>query len=660
MADQTPQNNNTNWQYFLQQLEKVQKLSNRVNRAQIRMNYTDNEISEIKEAVGLDQGQKQKNVITNEVPSTLSVSQKKRYEEIGKQFVQGAGKQFARIKAAIKLKDKMKTKKDVFVENAKKVKQASKKQIKTGGFWLKIMAIVAILGMVGLLLKDKISTMLPDLGDEVGGFGDKVYAFFERLVSGMVQYSTNMLGGTLGGIIQYVCTNLIPNTISTFFNATLPTAMVASTLAVMSLFSDSAEEQARALLSQGQNHGDSVANQAESQYQQLSARQYQQQMLRQQFAETNLANKDMADVLFMLNNYAQWRMQQSNSNESTVFKAIDDALDVNGVEIDLKSNDGFDMTSMLVELGNLMQQNQNASIEQRRRIVAAHLRNAGINLDQATLNQRLSDSNIAAITKTATEMMGDERYVALQNRLAELSAAERQRRQSNTPPNDNNNGGVANNPIIRQGIINVGQVLGRHFVENASKFLGKLEQFLNGDATNGRLLAGINTYFADLSNAGVAFIGGALDELRQVFLNTYRTRLPNIQVNRTNNTNTNVQTPTVAIDGGNILIMNVQIDDVISKQLSTLDTLNATEVAIQGQITKGNESLTKINQQLASLANVGVAPNVSQDVAEAKRLAMEANSLSVGNTESITRIQGILNNMNQGGSGGGVPAPATL
>mgnify|MGYP003299436377 CR=1 FL=1 len=56
-------------------------------------------------------------------------------------------------------------------------------------------------------------------------------------------------------------------------------------------------------------------------------------------------------------------MQQSNSNESTVFKAIDDALDVNGVEIDLKSNDGFDMTSMLVELGNLMQQNQNASIE---------------------------------------------------------------------------------------------------------------------------------------------------------------------------------------------------------------------------------------------------------------------------------------------------------
>jgi hypothetical protein len=111
------------------------------------------------------------------------------------------------------------------------------------------MAIVAILGMVGLLLKDKISTMLPDLGDEVGGFGDKVYAFFERLVSGMVQYSTNMLGGTLGGIIQYVCTNLIPNTISTFFNATLPTAMVASTLAVMSLFSDSAEEQARALLS---------------------------------------------------------------------------------------------------------------------------------------------------------------------------------------------------------------------------------------------------------------------------------------------------------------------------------------------------------------------------------------------------------------------------
>ncbi len=659
MADQTPQNNNTNWQYFLQQLEKVQKLSNRVNRAQIRMNYTDNEISEIKEAVGLDQGQTQKNVITNEVPSTLSVSQKKRYEEIGKQFVQGAGKEFARIKAAIKLKDKMKTKKDVFVENAKKVKQASKKQIKTGGFWLKIMAIVAILGMVGLLLKDKISTMLPDLGDEVGGFGDKVYAFFERLVSGMVQYSTNMLGGTLGGIIQYVCTNLIPNTISTFFNATLPTAMVASTLAVMSLFSDSAEEQARALLSQGQNHGDSVANQAESQYQQLSARQYQQQMLRQQFAETNLANKDMADVLFMLNNYAQWRMQQSNSNESTVFKAIDDALDVNGVEIDLKSNDGFDMTSMLVELGNLMQQNQNASIEQRRRIVAAHLRNAGINLDQATLNQRLSDSNIADITKTATEMMGDERYVALQNRLAELSAAERQRRQSITPPNDNN-GGVANNPIIRQGIINVGQVLGRHFVENASKFLGKLEQFLNGDVTNSRLLAGINTYFADLSNAGVAFIGGALDELRQVFLNTYRTRLPNVQVNRTNNTTTNVDTPPVAIDGGNILIMNVQIDDVISKQLSTLDTLNATEVAIQGQITKGNESLTKINQQLASLVNVGVAPNVNQDVAEAKRIAMEANSLSVGNTESINRIQGILNNMNQGGSGGGVPAPATL
>ena len=64
----------------------------------------------------------------------------------------------------------------------------------------------------------------------------------------MLTVCVDFIGGGLSGIITFVCTKIIPTTISGFFRDTLPMVMVASTLAVLSLFSEGAGAQLESLM----------------------------------------------------------------------------------------------------------------------------------------------------------------------------------------------------------------------------------------------------------------------------------------------------------------------------------------------------------------------------------------------------------------------------
>lgn len=244
------------WDNVLKQLEKVEILGNNVWRTASRVDEVQDNVEKIQKLVDIDDVQsavqKEQNVIDTKVsvPSTLSSSEKKRYESIGQQFVKGAGKEFERIKKAIEMKQKMKTSKSQkVVEEIKKVdKKIKKDKTTSGGFWKKLLAVVVILGAVALIFQDKIAKLLPDLSGGMSGLGQKMKSAFSGLIQHMLTVCVDFIGGGLSGIITFVCTKIIPTTISGFFRDTLPMVMVASTLAVLSLFSEGAGAQLESLM----------------------------------------------------------------------------------------------------------------------------------------------------------------------------------------------------------------------------------------------------------------------------------------------------------------------------------------------------------------------------------------------------------------------------
>jgi hypothetical protein len=114
---------------------------------------------------------------------------------------------------------------------------------KGNGFWKKLLAVLAILSMVTFIFKDKLIKMLPDMSNGIEGVGDSIYTFLRNTITGMVLYSQKLIGGTMSSVINYICKEILPGTIGTFFNDTLPTALVVATLSVMSMLSDSAGKQ---------------------------------------------------------------------------------------------------------------------------------------------------------------------------------------------------------------------------------------------------------------------------------------------------------------------------------------------------------------------------------------------------------------------------------
>jgi hypothetical protein len=103
-----------------------------------------------------------------------------------------------------------------------------------------MLGIVAVLGIAAFIFRDKIAKLIPDLSGATDNIGVKVFGFFNNLLGFLLKFSTNVIGGLFSGVVMYACRNLFPNLVGTFFRHSLPIALVASTLAVMSMFSQSA------------------------------------------------------------------------------------------------------------------------------------------------------------------------------------------------------------------------------------------------------------------------------------------------------------------------------------------------------------------------------------------------------------------------------------
>lgn len=200
----------------------------------------EDQTAELLEAAGLEEDDKERNVIgKDKLTATLTSSEKKRYQNIGKEFIDGAGKEFQRILKASKFKNMMSAVKEKFTAGIAKMKRAIKKAKKASGFLAKLLLIIGLLGGIFYLFKDKITSAIPNITQFVKDIFQKAKDFLGGLVEKAFTFFTggNLISAGLGVVIGY-----FKDAIRIFFGQTLPDAIYELYLNVLSMFSSDAED----------------------------------------------------------------------------------------------------------------------------------------------------------------------------------------------------------------------------------------------------------------------------------------------------------------------------------------------------------------------------------------------------------------------------------
>ena len=174
--------------------------------------------------------------------STLTTSEKKRYENIGKEFIAGAGKELENVRKAVQFKDAMSTVRNKFTEGVVKFKEGLKKARKSGSFFGKLMVIIGLLGTIVYLFRDKILSVFPNIGEHITNIFDTAKGVLGNMLGSVIDYVTQGIGSTFMNLLKEVVVNVIPDFIGTFFQFTLPNAIVNLYLGILSAFSGDASK----------------------------------------------------------------------------------------------------------------------------------------------------------------------------------------------------------------------------------------------------------------------------------------------------------------------------------------------------------------------------------------------------------------------------------
>ena len=228
---------------ILQGLRKTQQLASK--HEEILQKYQKDKEDE-------QQANKDNSKILKKLPTVLTPNERKRYQQIGKRFMVGAEQQFQQMKKGIKLKQMMKTSKDYFLKGFDKVRQDSKKNGQKKSFWKLLLGGLIVIGLAAALFSGKISKMIPNLTEMMGGLFEKIKSFLKNMLRACWQFMGESVGGSISSIFKRIFTESIPNILKVFFFDTLPNAIFNTYLAVMSQF----DPRANALLS---DHDESVA-----------------------------------------------------------------------------------------------------------------------------------------------------------------------------------------------------------------------------------------------------------------------------------------------------------------------------------------------------------------------------------------------------------------
>lgn len=226
---------------------------------------------EVKEKAGIEESGKEKNVIGSEkLPATLTTSERRRYQNIGKEFIDGAGAQFQKILKGVKFKSMMSTMREKFTAGIDKIKGFVKKAKEKKWFFAKLLLIVTLLGVIIHHFKEKILNVIPNLGDYISELFKKGKAWVSDSISDMMDWVKNKMGDFISDALKQTF-SYMKTVISNFFSFTLPDAIVNLYLHILSAFSDDAaqelisEEDKKILSQQAANQADEVEEQIQFQ-----------------------------------------------------------------------------------------------------------------------------------------------------------------------------------------------------------------------------------------------------------------------------------------------------------------------------------------------------------------------------------------------------------
>lgn len=247
MADDS---NNMEFETIIGELQRVKDIQQKQEEIEEKLSETTEDVEDVKvstedveKVIGIKESDKKKNVIDGDkLSTTLTTSEKKRYENIGKVFIEGAGKEIENVRKAVQFKDAMSTVKNKFSEGIVKFKEGLKKAQKEGSFFGKLMIIIGLLGTIVYLFRDKILKAFPNIGEQITNIFETVKGVLANLLGSIVNYVTQGIGSTFMELLKEVVVNVIPKFIGTFFQFTLPNAIVTLYLGILSAFSGDASQ----------------------------------------------------------------------------------------------------------------------------------------------------------------------------------------------------------------------------------------------------------------------------------------------------------------------------------------------------------------------------------------------------------------------------------
>lgn len=227
------QNNNFRWILIEDELDRIQRLEKLNEQVSVKVESNSDQIQNIQDKVG---DEKNDNVIgANQLPSTLSSNERKRFENIGKNFIQGASNEFKSIKNAVEFAEKMSTKKNDFGEKIKKLENDVKVESKKGSFLKTLLKIMGVVGLVALLFKDKLSKYVPDFTKSTSDIFSTIKKFLGNFVYEIRNVVIGDISSSLNSSLIYLVNQQFPVMLNIFFNQTLPNILLRGYLSALAV-----------------------------------------------------------------------------------------------------------------------------------------------------------------------------------------------------------------------------------------------------------------------------------------------------------------------------------------------------------------------------------------------------------------------------------------
>lgn len=602
MADETT----GMYDYFLSELDKVSKIDVTVKTLKKEQKQLVVDVEEVKEFVGIEETEKQSNVIDKDkLPAVLTGNEKKRYENIGKQFVEGAGKEFIRIKNAIKFKNNMSTVRDTFLKGFDKIKSTVKTMRKKSGFWKKLLEVVALLTIVAYVFRDKIAKVMPNVGGKIKEVLESGKTLIKNLINDIFENVSKSVGKSFDSIVTHMLTNTLPNIVTMFFQWTLPEALLATWLSVLSTFSSSAEQRLGEMIEGGIGDvAEEVGSGAEAQVisrggtQEVQGGEIEAVLKLQRDIEVLGQTGQVSDQSLreFISEAGIAAVYQEGAKNSQVQATLDNMLDiVIGQNVDLRKyvDEGkFDITSFLT----LYQDRINSAADKELETVRLLAQTLGESLSEEELQQRAAQLRQSAynrnaydvITQTATAQrrLQDEagRIIALNaTKNQELDAEQERIRR------------IAEQPPIQ---VDFNEVFDAKITDTLKDVLGTLRNFIGGDSVvlQNYIKSGMNKVAAFYR----LFFEGSLDAIFKV--------IEGVSSIADGNAGESSYLLENSVEGDNNIVINVDLSDSSSDALiKAVTALRESESGIVAKMEETNKKLEEVAKTIQQIGDLHAA-----------------------------------------------------